>query len=683
MIIEPSITEAPAQQREPWLGQFSQLVYGGDYNPEQWPEEIWREDAALMREAGVNLVSLGVFAWARCEPQPGIYDFAWLDTVLDLLHEYGVRVNLATGTPAPPPWLSTLHPESLPVTADGIVLGPGSRRHYSPHSSAYRQYAARFVTVLAERYARHPALAMWHVDNEYSCHVSECFGPEAAPAFRNWLRQRYETIDALNTAWGTTFWGQIYGEWDEIQPPRRTPYMHNPGMLLDWKRFSSAALLTCFEEQRAILKRITPDIPVTTNFMGFNKALDHWAWADQEDVVANDSYPEPSDPDSPLQFAMECDLMRSLGKGRPWLLMEQVTSHVNWRDRNTTRRPGQMRVASYQALGRGANGVMFFQWRASRSGGEQFHGAMLPHGGRNTRSFREVTQLGAELQLLAALRESHVQAEAAILLDYESWWALEHEGKPSRDVRLLDGIRAAYEPLYRANIAVDFAHPAADMSRYKLVIAPHLFMLGDGVAANLQRYVADGGTLLMSFFSAIVDAQQAIWQDGYLGPLREVLGLSIDEFAPYALGQANAVITDDEELFACQLWSDVLRLEGAEVIGYYRDDFFASTPALTRHRYGSGTSYYLGTALESSGMAWLLARLTTELGLVGSPAPEGCESIVRNDGTRSWRFVFNHQASTAQLKLAANEHELLSGQQGGVLQLPQFAVAIVEAPQAR
>lgn len=655
----------------------TQITYGGDYNPEQWPEHVWHEDARLMQQAGVNLVSLGIFAWARLEPQPDVYDFGWLDTVMDVLYEHGVCVNLGTGTPAPPPWFSKLHPESLPVTAEGIVLAPGTRRHYSPHSRAYRAHAARFVTRLAEHYRQHPALAMWHIDNEYSCHVAECFGPEADAAYQNWLERRYKSLDALNDAWGSAFWGQVYGAWDEIAPPRRAPYMHNPANTLDWKRFSSDAWLACFEDQRAILKRITPDIPITTNFMGFNKPLDYWQWAAREDVVSNDSYPEPSDPDSPVMAAMECDLMRSLGGGKPWILMEQATSHVNWRTRNTTKRPGQMRIGSFQALARGANGIMFFQWRASKSGGEQFHGAMVPHAGTETRVFREVAQLGQELNSLHVLRRSRVHAQVAIVFDYASWWALEIEGKPSAHVRYLDGVRAFYSVLYDLNITVDFVHPEADLRRYQLVIAPHLYLVTDAAVDNITSYIEGGGALIMNFMSGIVDAHNRVQLGGYPAAFRSLLGISVEEFAPYAENQANAIITHDEEEWASSMWSDVIRLEGATPLARFRDDFYANCAAVTRHQFGMGTSYYLGTALDQSGMHWLITRVCAEIGLAPLATHAGAEIVCRSDDQHTWRFVQNHSSTPLAITLQPGEHELLGGQEHGVVTLAQYDVAII------
>ena len=272
------------------------IFYGGDYNPEQWPEETWPEDARLMNEAGVNLVSLGIFSWARLEPRPGAYDFAWLDRAMDLLHEHGIKVDLATATASPPPWLAALHPESLPVTADGVTLWPGARQQYCSSSAAYRDAAGALVRRLAERYRDHPVLALWHGNNEYGCHVAACYCDTSAAAFRAWLHERYGTLDRLNDAWGTAFWSQRYDRWEEITPPRTAPTFSNPTQQLDFQRFSSDALLALFAMERAILAEVTPDVPVTTNFMGFFKPLDYWAWAAREDIVSHDSYPDPSDP---------------------------------------------------------------------------------------------------------------------------------------------------------------------------------------------------------------------------------------------------------------------------------------------------------------------------------------------------------------------------------------------------
>lgn len=647
------------------IPNVGRILYGGDYNPEQWPEETWAEDARLMQEAGVNLVSLGIFAWARIEPAPDQFDFAWLDRVIDLLHARGIAVNLATPTASPPPWLISRHPEILPVTADGVTLWHGSRRHYCPNSSAYRERAARLVRALAGRYRDHPAIVLWHVDNEYACHVTECFCDASAAAFRNWLRQRYETLAALNEAWGTAFWGQIYGDWQEVHPPKRAPSFLNPGQQLDWRRFTSDAWLVCFRDQKEILREITPAIPITTNFMNFHEPLDYWTWAAEEDVVSNDSYPDTSDPEWMIDAAMGCDLMRSLGNGRAWMLMEQASSYVTWRHQNAAKRPGVMRLGSYQAVARGANAVMFFQWRASRDGAEKYHSAMLPHGGTETRAWREVSALGRELAGLDAISSSAVRAEVAIAFDWENLWAYELDAKPSNGIPILPQIRALYGALFGRNVTVDFVHPRADLSRYRLVLAPHLYLVDDETIANLSRWVADGGTLLMTFFSGIVDPSDRVRPGPYPGAFRDLLGLQIEEFVPHVEGQTNTVETGDGRQFKTTLWSDVIEVGEAEVLARFSEDFFAGSPAVTMHRVDKGAAYYVGTNLDPSGLAWLLDLTCRAAGVssAGGTTQEGgaLELVERWDGRDRWLFALNHGASPVQLSVDQPAVDAISG----------------------
>lgn len=660
---------------------FSQIQYGGDYNPEQWDESIWLEDARLMQEAGVNLVSLGIFSWAKLEPASGQYDFTWLDRVMDLLHTHGVRVDLATPTASPPPWLVKQSPEILPVTAEGVTLWHGARRHYCPNSSVYRAHAARIATRLAERVRDHPALALWHVDNEYGCHLAECFCDRCAAAFRVWLETRYKNLETLNCAWGTAFWSQHYHEWAEIFPPRGAPAFVNPTQQLDWRRFCSDSFLACFLEQREILRELTPDLSMTTNFMRFFKPLDYWKWAAEEDIVSDDHYPDPSDPEWMIESGMACDLMRSLKNGQPWLLMEQAASHVNWRQRNAPKRPGEMRLGSYQALARGANGILFFQWRASQGGAEKFHSGMVPHVGTDSRVWREVKTLGNELRGLAALVSSRVRADVAILFDWENWWALELDSKPSADLKLLPRVLAFYGELYRRNIAVDFARPDADLSSYRLVIAPHLYLVNDRAAENLKHYVAHGGTLLMNFFSGIVDENDRVRLGGYPAPFREMLGLWVEEFAPIGEGQSNSIITDDEENFTCDFWSEVIHTEGAEALARYLDDYVAEQPALTRHRFGNGVSYYLGTELQREGLAWLMERVCAEAKIYSRAAPRGVEISSRSDQAHRWLFALNFSDAETEIAVEGTGVEMLQNTPVvGRLKLAARDVAIVRFP---
>lgn len=661
------------------------MLYGGDYNPEQWPENVWLADMRLMREAGVTLVSVGIESWSRLEPRPGEYDVGWLDRVLDLLHAHGVKADLATATATPPPWLGRLYPESLPVTADGVTLWPGGRQQYCPSSVAYRERASALVRHIAERYRAHPALALWHVNNEYGCHVAHCYCDASAVAFRAWLERRYGTIERLNAAWETAFWSQRYDSWEEINPPRRVPAMANPTQRLDFARFSSNALLDLFAMERAILDEVTPDIPVTTNFMGFWKSVDYWAWAPHQSIVSHDSYPDPADPAAHVGAAMECDLMRSLGQGSPWLLMEQTPSTVNWRPHNIPKQPGQMRLWSLQAVARGADGIMFFQWRASKAGAEKFHGAMLPHVGTDSRVWREVVALGADLAKLDAVLGARVPAEVAILFDWESWWALEIDAIPSVDVGQMDQLARYYAPLYDRNIPVDFVRPDGDLAGYKVVLAPNLYLAREGAGANLERFVARGGRLVMSFFSGIVDEEDHVLLGGYPAPFRALLGIRVEEFVPYVPGQANTLTVPNEGAYACDLWADVINLEGAEALARFDSGYDAGRPAVTRHVYGRGESYYLGTRPDVPFLARLLARVCREAGIAGIPAPEGVEAVRRVDGATSILFALNHTTAPVDLPLERPGRDLLTGAlYGSVVPLgPRDAVVLRETVQLR
>jgi beta-galactosidase len=645
-----------------------------------------------MREAGVNLVSLGIFSWSRLEPQEGKFDFAWLDRIMNLLHEGGISVDLATATASPPPWMSHAHPEMLPVLADGVRLWPGGRQHYCPSSPVYRDGTRRLVDALATRYAEYPALVMWHVGNEYGCHVPACFCDVSARAFRKWLTERYSDIEGLNRAWGTDFWSQRYSSWDEVLPPRRTPTWPNPTQQLDFMRFSSDELLECYEIEHRILTERTPNVPVTTNFMRFFKPLDYWKWAEREDIVTDDVYQDPLDPEAGMRAAMAGDLMRSLGHGKPWLLLEQSPNRVNWREVNAPKLPGQMRLWSLQALARGADGVMFFQWRQSRAGAEKFHSAMVPHGPtQSSPTWREVVQLGAELRGLDALRGSRVPADVAILFDWESWWALELPSKPSNRIQQVAQLEAFYRPLFEANVTADFARPTDDLSRYKLVVAPSLYLVSDAGAANLAAYVEKGGNLLMSFFSGIADVNEHIRLGGYPQPFVRILGLQVLDWVPLGDSEKVAIQFADagngsNYSATGDIWAELIEVHGAEVIATFASSHLNGSAAVTLNRFGAGTAQYVSTQLDPIALANLVRSACMRAG--ASPVmnvPAGVEAVQRDMPGGSLLFLLNHGAAAVEIAVPGDAVSLNGGKamRDGRLHLEPRDVAILRRSEVR
>ncbi|EEP74244.1 beta-galactosidase [Micromonospora sp. ATCC 39149] len=666
------------RQDSTWQGDG--IFYGADYNPEQWPEQTWAEDVELMRRAGVNLVSVGIFSWALLEPVPGRYDFDWLDRALDTLHAGGIQVDLATATASPPPWLAHAHPETLPRRADGTILWPGGRQAYCPSSPVFRERSLALVEAVATRYAAHPAVVMWHVSNELGCHNVHCYCDVSATAFRGWLRERYGDLAALNDAWGTTFWSQRYGDWAEINPPRTAPAFANPTQQLDFMRFSSDEQRAQLRAERELLKRLVGQ-PVTTNFMiGMGtKYMDYYSWAGDVDLVANDHYLTAADPQSHVGLAFAADHTRGVAGGAPWLLMEHSTSAVNWQPRNMAKVPGQLRRNSLAHVARGADGVLFFQWRASRAGAEKYHSALVPHAGADTKVFREVCRLGADLKALAEVRGSRVDADVAILFDFEAWWGVELDSHPSVDVTYNDRIAALYGALWRAGITADVVHPSTDLSRYRLVLVPTLYLVRDADADALHRYVSAGGTALVTYFSGIVDEHDHIRLGGYPGAFRDLLGIRTEEFFP--LREGERVTLDDGS--AADVWTEWLHPAGAEVLASYADGPLPGVPALTRHAVGAGAAWYVGTRLDDAATERLVTRLLAESGArPAADAPRGVEVVRRRGDRGSWLFVVNHTDRPA--RIAATGTELLTGARcEGELVVVPGEVAVVREESAQ
>ena len=666
------------------------MYYGGDYNPEQWPEEVWPEDIRRMKEAGVNFVSLGIFSWAKIQPSEGEFEWGWLDRVIDLLHEGGIQVNLATATASPPPWATQKYPEMLPRDENGATYGPGSRQHYAPTSPVYRRLASELVSAIASRYAKHPAVVMWHVNNEYGCHVNYDYSDNARDAFQEWLHRKYGTIEALNAAWGTAFWSQVYTAFDQILPPRKAPTSLNPGGALDFKRFTSDALLELYVMERDIIKAAGATQPVSTNFMGAFPPLDYWRWAQEVDVITDDCYPDPNDPESFRAAAFARDLMRSLKPGTPWLLMEQSTGALNWRHTNAPKAPGQMAALSAQAVGHGADGIMFFQWRQARRGSEKFHSAMLPQAGTETRIWREVTGLGATLAKLPVMA-SDSQARVAVVFDWENWWALAHPDHPVQlDYAHL--VQRWYAALHTQHVSIDFVQPTSDLTHYGLVIVPHLYLLTDAGARNLSSYAAQGGHLFVSAFTDVVDQDDAFRDGGFLMGLRDALGITVEEFGalvpPTAAsaassagasvlaqppvsgpGQAHSNVSTSFGDLRGEYLAEEIHPQGADVIGTFTDGRLAGHPALTRKTHGTGTGTYLATIPDDAGMRAVSRWALQEAGL--SPEIQGLSPWVEAARRGDVLTLINH--GTEKQSVDVHGTDILTGATVNEIKLEPFA----------
>lgn len=627
---------------------FDGIAMGCDYNPEQWPPAVWREDVELMKRAGLGFVTLGVFSWALLEPEPGRFEFGWFDEVLELLHEAGIAVDLATATAAPPPWLTASHPEILPVDAEGRTLWPGSRQSWCPSSPVFRSHALNLVGEMARRYGSHPAVRLWHVSNELGCHNAHCFCDVSAAAFRDWLSRRYGSVEELNRVWGTAFWSQHYTSFDQVLPPRITPAQPNPTQQLDFHRFSSDALLDHHCAERDLLRELSPGVPVTTNFMvmDHHSRMDYFRWAAEQDVVSNDHYLDHRLDHPHAEQAFSADLTRGVAGGAPWLLMESSTSAVNWQPVNIAKRPGELLVDSMRQVARGADGVAFFQWRASKAGAEKYHAALVPHAGADSARFREVAALGQALQRIGEVAGSPVRAEVALLFDWDAEWAGDLPSRPSSELRYKDAAHRWHRALSELGVTADVVHPSTDLSAYRLVVVPTLYACTDVTAAAVTSYVESGGHVLVTYFSGIVDENDHIRLGGYPGAFRDLLGVRVEEFLPVR----GPVTLDDGS--TADLWTELLTAPSAGVVARFAD---GGGPALTRRQVGDGVAWYVATRLSESATSALAARLVDEAGVAREPAAGPGVEIVRRG-----RYLFVLNGGDAPVTVPTDGVDLLS-----------------------
>lgn len=648
-----------SQRREhrwprPLEGLSERVWFGGDYNPDQWPEEVWDEDVRLMRRAGVNLVSVGIFSWARIEPEDGVYDFDWLDRVIGKLGKAGIAVDLASATASPPMWLTQAHPEVLWRDSRGVACQPGARQHWRPTSPVFRRHALRLCRAMAEHYRGNPYVVAWHVGNEYGCHNRFDYSEDAERAFREWCEGRYGTIERVNDAWGTAFWAQRMNDFSEIVPPRfigEGNFM-NPGKLLDFKRFSSDALKEFYMAERDVLAEVAPGVPLTTNFMvsSGNATLDYDDWGGEVDFVSNDHYFTPGEAHLD-ELAFSASLVDGISRKDPWFLMEHSTSAVNWRPVNHRKEPGQLVRDSLAHVAFGADAVCYFQWRQSKAGAEKFHSAMLPHAGEDSQVFRDVCELGADLGTLAdagLLGTRLAKSRVAVVYDYESQWATEHTATPSQNVRHVDEPLAWFRALADVGMTADVVPVRSDWDGYEVAVLPSVYLLSEEASRRVREYVAGGGRLVVTYYTGIGDERDHVWPGGYPGSIRDVVGVRIEEFAP--LGGDCPGVPDRLDLdngASASDFADVITSvgEGASVLASFKDDPWTGMdgrPAIVGNAYGKGRTVYVGARLGRDGIARSLPSILSSLGVEAPRAVEpGLLRVERTDGERTFVFLFN------------------------------------------
>ncbi|HEX9018356.1 MAG TPA: beta-galactosidase [Anaerolineaceae bacterium] len=676
--------------------RFPHFIHGGDYNPDQWPPDVWREDMRLMRLANCNTMTTAIFAWTKLEPQEGQFEFGWLDEVMDLLAQNGAYAVLATPSGARPAWLSAKYPEVLRVNADRRRILHGGRHNHCFTSPVYREKVQTINYKLAERYKDHPALLAWHISNEFN---GECHCPLCQQAFRGWLRRKFNNdLDALNQAWWAAFWSHTYTDWEQLESPSPLGETSLHGLTLDWKRFCTDATIDFYNTEIAPLRELTPGVPITTNFMGLFPGINYPRFAEVVDVVSWDNYPvwhtTGNDADLAAQIAFIHDQNRAMKGGKPFMLMESTPSNTNWQPVPKLKRPGMHKLSSLQAVAHGADTVQYFQWRKSRGSAEKFHGAVVDHvGHEHTRVFQDVAELGAVLQKLDPVIGTTVKPDVAIILDWENRWAIDDMNALGRERRQYPETAIAhYRPFWARGIPVDVIPEWADFSGYKLVIAPMLYMLLPGVADRLQQFVAGGGTLVATYWTGLVDENDLCFLGGWPGGgLREVLGVWDEETDTLAPAERNSVVMNANSplgmrgAYEARDYFALIHAESAQVLATFGSDFYAGRPALTVNHYGKGQAYYMASRNDARFLTDFYSGLAASLNLLRAlpvDLPQGVSAQMREDGQRKFIFVMNFNPTPITLPLGGGEyHNLVTGQPvTTALDLPAYGVEVLEAP---
>ncbi len=646
------------------------LLHGGDYNPDQWLDrpDILKEDIRMMKKAGVNTATVGVFSWSALEPEEGEFHFDWLHKIMDELYANGIYTVLATPTGARPAWMDEKYPSVLRVERDGRRNRHGGRHNHCMSSPEYRTQVEKIDTKLAQEFGNHPGLILWHISNELG---GACYCDNCKKRFQEYLRQKYHNnIEELNKQWWTSFWSRHFNNFEQIEPPYDNGEHSILGLNLDWKRFNSWNMKDYMAFERKILKKYTPEIPATANFMKLYEPLDYADLAKELDIISWDGYPfwnndYETEADTAADLSFDHAVMRSLKKDKPFMLMESTPSLVNWHPYNKLKRPGILRASSIQTIGCGSDTVQYFQWRKGRGAAEQFHGAIVDHLGRDdTRVFKEVSEVGELLKKLSPVTGSKVTSKVAILFDWSNRWAISDMQGMARDTKNYEKeVRKFYHIHLKKGISADIVFPLEDLSKYSLVVLPMYYAVSEEAGAWLKEYVKNGGTVVATYLTAYVNENTLAYLGGFPGAgLGEVFGLYAEELDTLYPSDSNSVVMEDGTTVPVKDYCELIKSTGAKTLGSYQSDFYAGMPAVTVNAYGKGKAYYLGARMKEDDLIRFFEPIWKENDIKETNLPDGVEYLRRiaEDGS-SFDFYVNYTASPVTVMLEKSGTDLLTG----------------------
>ncbi|WP_138755407.1 beta-galactosidase [Paenibacillus sinopodophylli] len=684
----------------PISSKIPQMLHGADYNPDQWQKypEVLAEDIRLMKLAHCNVMSVGIFAWMAIESEEGVFTFDWLDTLLDTFAANGIYALLATPSGARPIWMSQKYPEVLRVAPNGIRNLHGARHNHCFSSPVYREKVTIMNTKLAERYSDHPAVIGWHISNEYGgeCHCNYC-----EDAFRGWLENKYKTIDALNDAWWTTFWSHTYTDFSQIESPTERGEKAVHAQNVDWRRFVTDQTVDFCRNEIEPLRAKNSELPITTNFMLDFEPLNYWKFTELLDMISWDAYPtwhDNGEDDSELAawIGFNHDIFRSLGGGKPFMLMESTPSMTNWQPVSKLKRPGMHMLSSLQAVAHGSDTVQYFQWRKSRGSSEKLHGSVVDHvGHEHTRVFRDVAELGETLEKLTEVVGTTVKPEVALIYDWENRWAVkDSQGPRNGGLHYEETAKRHYRPFWDLGVSVDIIDSECSFDSYKVLVAPMLYMVRPGVGERIEKFVEQGGTFIATYWSGIVDENDLCFLSGFPGPLRKTLGIWSEEIDSLHDHDSNRVVLSDGNSlglsgeYTARELCDLIHLEGAEALAVYGEDFYAGRPALTVNRLGKGKAYYIASRNEAAFTNDLFARIVEQEGIkrvLNTELPQGVTAQLRTDGQSDYVFVSNFSANDTKVELDGREYsDLLTGAAaGGQIELGANSVRVLKRASAQ